>query len=80
MASIISSTALNYLFLWQKQFQQRIKEQFAMLGDLPILRRLQQIAFGQRFVQRHADHAFIQPGIVGELGAKVRLPAGGSGS
>ena len=54
----------------QEQFQQRVEEQFALLGDLPVLRGFFQIAFGQRFVQLRANDAFRQPGVVDEVGAR----------
>jgi len=46
------------LVVRQEQFQQRVEEQFALLGDLPVLRGFFQIAFGQRFVQLRANDAF----------------------
>lgn len=55
------------LVVRREQFQQRVEEQFALLGDLPVLRGFFQIAFGQRFVQLRANDAFRQPGVVDEV-------------
>ena len=60
---------IYYLFT-KKQFKQWVQKQFTVLGYLPVLLALGQVAQGQRFIQLWADNAFVQAGIGAEFGAR----------
>lgn len=56
-----ASGIVLYILFAQEKFQQGVEEQLTVLGDLPVLLALGEVALRQGLVELRADHAFIQP-------------------